>query len=144
MVAVDVFRLRGFSVLKSYNSPPYGGATPLANVFDAFRKGLDGTVAPAMSPAMSGPRAEQASGPESLPLLSVLQTLGRAPDGRLPFSAFAGLVPGDPVTTLAATVRMMKEGWVEFVGQVSESSDVRLTGQGQDLLATLAQYTAAA
>jgi hypothetical protein len=123
-------------MLKSSKIPPYSSAAPYANVFDAFNKGLEG-IAPA-------PSAAPAGSTESLPLLSVLQALGQAQDGRLPFSAFAKLVPGDPVTTLTATVRMMKEGWVEFVGQVSESSDVRLTGQGQDLLATLAQSTAAA
>jgi hypothetical protein len=105
--------------------------TPLANVFSAFSRGLE-SGEPTSSSAPNGDGDQ-----DTFTLLRLLQALAESPEGRLPFSLFANQLPGDPVATLASTVKLMREGWVEFVGPASEQSDVRLTDRGRAAVSTL-------
>jgi hypothetical protein len=105
--------------------------SPYANVFGAFSKGLE-----------EGRRAGAAENPEPGPeggfdTLRALTVLGDAPEHSMPFAQFATYVPGDSIATLTSTVKLMRDGWVEFVGSVSEQGEVRLTSRGREMLETL-------
>ena len=119
-------------------SPP---SSAFADVYSAFSedptKAAPTAVAPAPQAAASVENpTPSTAGSETYNLIQVLQTMN-AEGGRLPFSLFARQLPGDPVTSLASTVDLMKKGWVEFVGDINENSDVRLTDMGRDMLVTL-------
>lgn len=115
---------------------PDANPKAFANVVGAFNVGLSKGQAPAETAA--NPTNEI----DTFSLLQVLQSLSDE-GGGMPFSAFAKRLPGDDFTALSATVRLMKDGWVEFVGDISENSDVRLTPKGSDMLATLHNSIAA-
>jgi hypothetical protein len=120
-------------------------ATPFANVFGAFSAGLSGQTGSEAQPSSSAPASgsDAAAEIDTFSLLQVLQSL-EAEGGSLPFAEFAKRLPGDNFTALSSTVRLMKDGWVEFVGDISETSVVRLTPRGRDMLATLKNSIAAA
>ncbi len=116
-------------------------SSAFADVYSAFseepNKPANVSVAPAPQAAASAESlAPSTAGSETYSLIQVLQMMN-AEGGRLPFSLFARQLPGDPVTSLASTVDLMKKGWVEFVGDINENSDVRLTDMGRDMLVTL-------
>jgi len=118
-------------------------SAPFANVFSAFNEGLEKGPNSLAAPSAAQPASGAETGDlDPATLLQLLQAL-EAEGGQVPFSAFAKRLPGDSVASLTATIRLMKEGWVEFVGDVSETSNVRLTGQGREMLATLRGSTAA-
>jgi hypothetical protein len=104
--------------------------SPYADVFSAFSKGLE-------EGRRSEPNQAESSGQGGLDTVRALTVLSEAPDHSMPFTLFATYVPGDQIATLTSTVKLMHDGWVEFVGGVSETSDVRLTGRGREMLDTL-------
>jgi hypothetical protein len=124
-----------------------GATAPFANVFSAFSEGLEkGADATSVAPtgaAASAVGSETSEGLDTSTLLQALQSL-ESEGGQQPFSLFAKRLPGDPIASLASTVQLMKQGWVEFVGATSENSDVRLTALGREILTTLKESTAAA
>ena len=116
-----------------------------ANVFSAFQKGFEGSSAVRSSETAPEPAAApQQPEPDTFALVAMLQVLADGPEGGIPFSQFAAQVPAGPVSTLSSVVKLMKEGWVEFVGEISENSAVRLTPRGRELVSTLRGSVAAA
>jgi hypothetical protein len=98
---------------------------PFANVFGAFSSGLSGG-------------GQQTSGSsEPIAFYRALSMLAEQPEGRMSFGLFGKYLPGDSVGTLSSALRLVKEGWIEFVGDVVETSDVRLTPAGRDLVDTM-------
>ncbi len=116
---------------------------PYANVFSAFSEGLSRKPEP-QAPASAAPESSATTAPSSpFEYFRALATLADQPKATMPFTQFGGLLPGDSVGTLSAALRLMKEGLVEFVGDISEVSDIRLTASGRDLVETLRKATSA-
>lgn len=102
-----------------------------ANVFAAFNRGLTrgapaNTATPAATPQ-----------DDTLVPTRALLRLADSPRQTLPFAEFRVHLPGDNLDSMSSALQLMKRGWVEFIGDISESSDVHLTPSGQELADTL-------
>ena len=109
-----------------------------SNVFSAFSRGLSN--GPTSTQTLTAPTAPTPD--DALAPYRALLALAETPEGRLPFTEFGRYLPGDNVGTLSATLQLMKHGWVEFVGDISETSEVRLTPSGHDLVETFRKSVA--
>ena len=104
---------------------------PSSNVFAAFNRGLvRGSTAPTLAPTTT-PQDD------TLVPTRALLHLAESPDRTLPFSEFSNFLPGDNLASMTSALQLMKRGWLEFVGDISESSHVQLTPSGQELADTL-------
>lgn len=106
---------------------------PEANTFSVFNQALEEASARQQAPRKAAPVAPDSD----FDVIRALDVLAQARDQTLPFAQFAKYVPGDRISTVTNAVKLMRDGWVEFVGQASENSEVRLTKRGRDMLDTL-------
>ena len=106
---------------------------PYSNVVAAFNRGISAKTNPPGAPTTVVHGAQD----DMLVPSKALLVLADSPQYTLTFSDFSRYLPGDTVGSMSSALQLMNRGWVEFVGDISETSAIRLTPSGRELADTL-------